>query len=86
MKFRFPIRRESLREDAVAGLVLGVQSVPDGLATGLLAAVNPLSGLYAYLVGTGSGAFFTGSSFMAIQATGAMAIIVADVPSVHDGQ
>jgi len=85
MKFRFPIRRGTLREDAVAGLVLGVQSVPDGLATGLLAAVNPLSGLYAYMVGTGSGAFFTGSSFMAIQATGAMAIIVADVPSVHHG-
>jgi len=85
MKFRLPIRRDTLREDAVAGLVLGVQSVPDGLATGLLAAVNPLSGLYAYLVGTGSGAFFTGSSFMAIQATGAMAIIVADVPSVHHG-
>ena len=85
MKLRLPIQRETLREDAVAGLVLGVQSVPDGLATGLLAAVNPLSGLYAYMLGTGSGAFFTGSSFMAIQATGAMAIIVADVPSVHHG-
>ena len=85
MKVRLPISRDTLREDAVAGVVLGVQSVPDGLATGLLAAVNPLSGLYAYLVGTGSGAFFTGSSFMAIQGTGAMAIIVADVPSVHHG-
>ena len=85
MKFRLPIQRSTLRADAVAGLVLGVQSVPDGLATGLLAVVNPLSGLYAYLVGTGSGALFTGSSFMAIQGTGAMAIIVADVPSVHDG-
>ena len=30
--------RETLREDAVAGLVLGVESVPDGLAGGLLAA------------------------------------------------
>jgi len=59
--------------------------VPDGLATGLLAGANPLSGLYAYLVGTGSGALFTSSSFMAIQGTGAMAIIVADVPAVHDG-
>jgi SulP family sulfate permease len=85
LKFQLPIRRDTLRDDAVAGLVLGVQSVPDGLATGLLAGVNPVSGLYAYLVGTGSGACFTGSSFMAIQATGAMAIIVADVPSVHDG-
>jgi SulP family sulfate permease len=81
---RFPIRRQTLRQDAVAGLVLGVQSVPDGLATGLLAGVSPLSGLYAYMVGTITGALVTSSSFMAIQGTGAMAMIVADVPAVHD--
>jgi len=80
---RIPIRKASLREDAVAGLVLGVQSVPDGLATGLLAGVSPLSGLYAYMVGTITGALVTSSSFMAIQGTGAMAMIVADVPAVH---
>jgi SulP family sulfate permease len=73
----------TLREDAVAGLVLGVQSVPDGLATGLLAGVNPLAGLYAYMVGTFTGALVTSSTFMAIQGTGAMAMIVADVPAVH---
>jgi len=81
---RFPIRSQSLRQDAVAGLVLGVQSVPDGLATGLLAGVSPLSGLYGYMVGTIAGALVTSSSFMAIQGTGAMAMIVADVPAVHD--
>ena len=78
-----PIRRDTLREDGVAGLVLGVQSVPDGLATGLLAGVNPLAGLYAYMVGTFTGALVTSSSFMAIQGTGAMAMIVADVPGLH---
>jgi sulfate permease, SulP family len=36
-----------------------VQSVPDGLASGLLAGVNPLAGLNAYMVGTITGAFFT---------------------------
>ena len=77
------IRRDTLREDGVAGLVLGVQSVPDGLATGLLAGVNPLAGLYAYMVGTFTGALVTSSSFMAIQGTGAMAMIVADVPGLH---
>ena len=80
---RSPIRRDTLREDGVAGLVLGVQSVPDGLATGLLAGVNPLAGLYAYMVGTFTGALVTSSSFMAIQGTGAMAMIVADVPGLH---
>lgn len=78
-----PSRRGSLRRDSVAGLVLGVQSVPDGLATGLLAGVNPLSGLYAYMVGMIAGAAATSSAFMAVQGTGAMAMIVADVPTIH---
>ena len=83
MKVRVPVRRDTLRKDAVAGLVLGVESVPDGLAAGLLAGVNPLAGLYAYLFGTIGGSLFTSSAFMAVQATGAMAIIIADVPAVH---
>ena len=86
MKLRFPVRRDTLRKDAVAGVVLGVESVPDGLAAGLLAGVNPLSGLYAYLFGTIGGSFFTSSTFMAVQATGAMAIVIADVPAVHSAQ
>ena len=85
MKNPLKVRGGTLRKDAAAGLVLGVVSVPDGLAAGLLAAVNPLSGLYAYMFGTLTGALFTSSSFMAVQATGAMAIIVADVPAVHTG-
>jgi sulfate permease, SulP family len=84
MRLRLPFRRDTLREDSVAGLVLGVQSVPDGLATGLLAAVNPVAGLYAYVFGTFTGALFTSSAFMAVQATGAMSMVVADVPAVHD--
>jgi SulP family sulfate permease len=75
--------RRTIRQDITAGLVLGVESVPDGLAQGVLAAVNPIYGLYAYMVGTFSGAFFTSSVFMAVQATGAMSLIVADVPQVH---
>ncbi len=65
--------------------MLGLQSIPDGLATGLLASVNPLAGLYGYLVGTITGAVFASSEFMAVQATGAMSILVADVPAVHHG-
>ena len=77
--------RKTLRDDAVAGVVLGVESVPDGLAGGLLAGVNPLYGLYAYMMGTFTGGIFTSSAFMTVQATGAMAIVVADVPAVHGG-
>ncbi|CCH86972.1 putative Sulphate transporter [Modestobacter italicus] len=71
--------RRGLGKDAVSGMVLGVESVPDGLASGLLAGVNPLAGLYGYLYGMVGAAFLTGTTFMAVQATGAMALVVADV-------
>jgi sulfate permease, SulP family len=71
-------RRETLGRDAVAGTILGVESVPDGLAIGLLAGVNPVAGMYAFLFGLAGAALFTSSTFMAVQATSAMALIVAD--------
>ena len=76
------INRDTIGEDLSAGVVLGIQSVPDGMAAGLLALVNPIYGLYAYMTGVFSGAFFTSSAFMSIQATSAMALIVASVPQV----
>jgi SulP family sulfate permease len=80
------INPKTLKDDITAGLVLGVESVPDGLASGLLAAVNPIYGLYGYMMGTFSGAFFTSSVFMAVQATSAMSLIVASVPQVRSGE
>lgn len=74
--------RATVREDLTAGLVLGVQSIPDGLASGLLAAVNPVYGLYSYMTGVITGALFTSSVLMSVQATSAMALIVASVPQV----
>lgn len=73
------------RQDLGAGLVLGLESIPDGLAAGLLAGVNPVAGLYGYLVGTVAGAVTTSSVFMSVQATGAMSVLIADVPEVHTG-
>lgn len=70
--------RKTLGKDAAAGLVLGIEAVPDGLAAGLLAGVNPLAGLYAYLFGMAGAAVFTSSAFMAVQATSAMALVVSD--------
>lgn len=78
-------RLGTLREDAQAGVVLGVQSVPDGLATGLLAGLSPLNGLYGYMVGTLVGAAVTSSTFMVVQGTGAMAMVISDVPEMRGG-
>ncbi|GAA1643609.1 SulP family inorganic anion transporter [Microbacterium flavum] len=77
-KLRAVFSRRTLGADLRAGVVLGVESVPDGLASGLLAGVNPLAGLYGYLFGMVGAAFFTSSAFMAVQATGAMSLVVAD--------
>lgn len=79
----------AVRHDVSAGVVLGVQSVPDGLATGLLAGINPLAGLYGYMLGTFSGALTTSSQLMVVQGTSAMALLMADVPllqSPSDGE
>ncbi len=73
--------RKTFSADLKAGVVLGVESVPDGLAAGMLAGLNPLHGLYAYMFGTFAGALATGSVFMSVQATGAMAVVVSDVDS-----
>ena len=64
-------------------MTLGLVSVPDGLAMGLLAGLNPVAGLYGYLVGTVAGAFATSSVLMSVQATGAMAVLIADVPELR---
>jgi len=83
---RHYINQKTLHQDVSAGVVLGVESVPDGLAAGLLALVNPVYGLYGYMMGTFTGAFFTSSVFMSVQATGAMALVVASVPQVTSGE
>lgn len=84
MKRQF-INRNTIAPDLTAGLVLGIQSIPDGLANGLLALINPIYGLYGYMMGTFTGALFTSSAFMSIQATSAMALVVASVPQITHG-
>ena len=79
---RHLFNRATVPEDLSAGLVLGIQSIPDGLASGLLALVNPVYGLYSYMTGVFTGALFTSSVFMSVQATSAMALIIASVPQV----
>ncbi len=77
------LRLRHAREDGVAGVVLGVQSVPDALASGLIAGVNPAYSLYGYMYGMLGAALFTSSEFLTVQATGAMAAVLADVDAVH---
>jgi SulP family sulfate permease len=50
--------------DLVAGVINAVNSIPDALASAVLAGVNPIHGLYAIMVGTPVGTLTTGSVFM----------------------
>jgi SulP family sulfate permease len=69
----------------VAGLTLGIESIPDAMASALLAAVNPIHGVYAVMLATPVGALFASSVFMSVQTTSALSLIVASVPAVHTG-
>ena len=82
---RHLFNRSTLIPDLSAGLVLGIQSIPSGMANGLLALVNPIYGLHGYMVGVLTGAFFTSSVFMSVQGTSAMALVIASVPEVAQG-
>ena len=82
---RHLFNRSTLIPDLSAGLVLGIQSIPSGMANGLLALVNPIYGLHGYMMGVLTGAFFTSSVFMSVQGTSAMALVIASVPEVAQG-
>src|SRR5206468_8709890 len=49
----------TLRQDGLAGLNSAISSVPDGMASGILAGVNPIYGLYACMVGPIGGGIFS---------------------------
>lgn len=70
--------RKSLGADLKAGIVLGIEGVPDNLSSGVLAAVNPVAAVYAGIFGIAGAALFSSSALMPVQATGAMSIIVRD--------
>ncbi|HEX5416407.1 MAG TPA: SulP family inorganic anion transporter [Chloroflexota bacterium] len=61
--------RAALLRDAVAGLNGALNSVPDGLASGVLAGVNPVYGLYAAMVGPVAGAAFSSTGLLVITTT-----------------
>ncbi|MCP9839259.1 SulP family inorganic anion transporter [Synechococcus sp. J7-Johnson] len=67
------------RADGSAALTNTLTMIPDALANALLMGVNPVYGLHALMVGTPLGALVSGSEFMTINATGAMAVVMAGV-------
>jgi sulfate permease, SulP family len=78
-------KRAALKQDTVAGLIGAIGSVPDGMASGVLAGVSPIYGLYASMVGPFFGGLFASTELLLVTTTSAAAIAagqtLAGVPS-----
>ncbi|MFL5754837.1 MAG: SulP family inorganic anion transporter [Chloroflexota bacterium] len=64
----------TIRGDAIAGLNGALASVPDGMASGLLAGVNPVYGLYACIAGPIAGGLVASTQLMIVATTSASAL------------
>lgn len=77
--------RKNLNADITAGTASAFVTIPDGLASAILAGVNPMQGLYALMVGTPIAAFTVSSQFMYVGNTGAMAVATGDALAGFSG-
>ena len=80
-----PNNKPSITTDLVAGLTASIPSVPDAMASGVLAGVSPIYGLYGLMIGTPIAALFTGSAFMSVVTTSAMAITIGSTLVDYQG-
>jgi len=69
---------KNLAADLTAGVTTALVTIPDGLASAILAGVNPVHGLYGLMVGTPIAALTLSSQFMYVANTGAIAVAVGD--------
>ena len=73
--------REKLSSDLTAGLTTALVTIPDGMASAILAGVSPVHGLYALMVGTPVASLTTSAQLMYVANTGALAVAVGSALS-----
>jgi MFS superfamily sulfate permease-like transporter len=71
-------QRSNLKSDFVAGLTFAIVSVPQAMAHALLAAVNPVLGIYTLIVAVPVAAIFTSSVFMNVSTTAALSVVAGN--------
>ncbi len=76
LKNKWRIDRKNLSSDFLSALTLGISSIPDSMASAILAGINPLTGLYTMIIATPIGALFTSSEMMHISTTSALSLAV----------
>ncbi|MEI7057364.1 SulP family inorganic anion transporter [Nocardioides sp. CCNWLW239] len=77
-------KKRDWRRDLVAGLPGAIASVPDGMASSVLAGVNPSHGLYASFAGPIAGGMTSSTKMMVVATTGASALAAGSVIAGHD--
>ena len=80
---RESFRPQHLRKDAQAGLVNAIVSVPDGLAAGALAGVNPVYGLYTSAAAAIGGGLTSSSHLMMIGTTSAASLAAGQAVAAY---
>jgi SulP family sulfate permease len=76
-------KNKHLTADLLAGLTFALVNIPQSLAHALLAAVNPVFGLYTLMLATPVGALFTSSVFMNVSTTSALAVATGDTLTTY---
>lgn len=77
--------RRHFRRDLVAGLPGAISSVPDGMASSVLAGVNPAHGLYASFAGPVAGGLGSSTRLMVVTTTSAAALAAGSAVATYDG-
>jgi SulP family sulfate permease len=70
--------KKNLTSDLLAGLTFALVNIPQSMAHAMLAAVNPVFGLYTLMLATPVGALFTSAAFMNVSTTSALAVAAGD--------
>ena len=78
--------RKRASKDMAAGLTTTLVTIPDGLASAVLAGLNPVHGLYALMVATPVAALSTSSQLMYVANTGAIAVATGGALAGYSGE
>lgn len=68
------------------GLITALVAIPDGIASVILAGLNPIHGLYALMIGTPIAAMLASSHFMYVANTGALVVATGSALGEFGGE
>ena len=73
------------KPDALAAVTTGIANIPDGMASAVLAGVNPVYGIYTLIIGTPVAALAISTQLMVFNTTSAMTLVAVDALGSRQG-